>query len=683
MSSYDVFINGISPERIVDAEKIKNKASLFFKIEQHQLEILWSSPDGFCIRRGINEQEAKKTEEALSKFGLICRYRPAKVILDTSAKEVKPKSKSKSSDLYTCPNCSHDIPKKDYDSVPEKCPACGIFIAKFLAIKKHEQEQEQEATKHLLETESESALNLRKLLKKQFEEEREELRKRELEATVLMVAKRNARNRIIIAGLLAVPLSVALGYMLFGNDVRLFAENYNTGKKKPHDIGKKTLTSATEYPVKKTDAKTPEKKTEENLPKLTSIVSLSPTSVASTQLETKLTAKITSLLQAGENAQEWDLFLSKAVLKSIESDSLAKALVIARNINDTELYVDTMGKFLAVAVQQTRQVTLSAEIVSAMESRINSLPISEQAGYFAQAGFYQNHATKKSSLFNRADSVFGQLTTPDSKIKSASKMAGYYFKAGNVDVANRYFTQMVSLLNGVQSPAQQVIARIAIAKAYKGVNDTTNADNWLVSTGNFVQQITPDVLEKLVEAYALINQLPTPVMQYVAIDRQSVYLYDAISQAVMSNLIDNAIDINKTISDPVYRVLAFDLIASYDQKNADYYLALADKLARAIKSPVEEAIVASRLARHYARNGASTKAIEFLKIAKEQVEVIPDSELKDNVLGFMAKNCAFVFQFENADKLLAGIQSAAIKTRVKNDIAKLLAISNQLAEPVK
>jgi hypothetical protein len=688
MSSYDVFIKGISPGRNIDAEKIKNKASAFLKIEEHKLEALWSTPDGLCIRHGVDEQEAVRIQDTLSKFGLICVYRAVKVIHDAPVELEKPKPnhkpKPKHSNIYTCPNCEHGIPRAEYNSVPEKCPDCGIYIEKFLAIQKHEQEMEQAALEHVheseTESESESAIRLRELLQKQYEEDRDELRKRELDAAVLMVAKRNARNRIIYAGILSVVFSVVLGYFFMGEDLPIIGKYLKNSKNIVVVTGKKVFKS----PVKnsKVDSLKNELETDKNQNKSSSIISVSPLKAEPVQQDIILIAKIRSFLQASNNSQEWDLYLSKTVSKLDGTDSMTKAVDLSSNIIDTRLYIETMAKLLSTA-QQKNQTTLSAEIISSMETRVNLLPVTEQPGFLAQAGFYQNQITKKSSLFNRAESIFAQLPDTISKIKSASKLAIYFYKVGNIEASNTYFKLMITLLSGIQSPDQQVEARIAIAIAYKGVGDGVNADSWLAGTGEFLPQTSTETIKLMVEAYALLNQSPAPVLQYVAMDKQSEYLFDAIKEAAMYNFIDNAININKTVSDPAYQALAFEFIASFDEKNPGFALALAGKLVDGIKSPIEAAVVASRLAAHYTRNGQTTKAIEFIKISKEHLALIPESELKDNVRSIMAINYARVFRFEHAENLVVDIQSYTIKTATKNDISKIRSIYIKIEEPVK
>ncbi|HEY8037095.1 MAG TPA: hypothetical protein VIF37_16055 [Methylobacter sp.] len=715
MASYDVFIKGIRPERVDETEQIKKKASQVFKIEEEQLEALWSTPSGLCVRRSITGEEAEQVQITLSKAGLICLYRPGGSGLNISLVE-KSEGKALTKRDFTCPYCEIKITLDKGDPDPVKCPECSGIIAKYAEIK-----ERKEIRDKLLN--SKIAIEKREI--QASKEEAEKKRKKEIEEEIsqeIFGKKRELNKTLLTAGGAAILIVLGASYYLGSNEGSNVVANTATslapsgehageqvdssGTPSGEHTGEQANPSGEHTDAQMALQDTHDKANKvlgafgldaDNLgknaggatasPGTTKLVSMSPSAVPSdtkkpAQPEENNTPPTVTLLHDGENNQEWDLFLDQHITHLIESNGLANAYKLAQYLIDTESYINTMGLLLAHA-QQSNQEKLINDITAAIEGRINSLPVSNQAEYLAQAGLYQLRITKKNDLLMRSEAVWKQIQNPDAQLKSALKIAVYNLKAGNIETANNYFKLADGLLAKNESSDQQVSARAAIGRAYYDVNDSGNATKWLASAEQLSPGVSTATLKELIESFAHTNSLSATTLQNIAKEKQGELLYRAVQASLKNNTIDNAVAINKDIQDATYKALATDLIASYDTNIASNSLDVAEKLLQTINLPTDKAIVASRLSRHYARMGNTQKATELIKVVEQQFSSISASSVKDDVLALIIKNFAQALQFDTASNLTIFIQAGTVKSSVNNDINQLMEIGKLLSQSAK
>ncbi|WP_333873286.1 hypothetical protein [Methylobacter sp.] len=702
MASYDVFIKGIRPERMDEAEQIKKKASQVFKIEEQQLEALWSTPSGLCIRRNISGEEAEQVQITLSKAGLVCLYRPGGSGLNISLVE-KTEEKALTKRDFTCPYCEIKITLDQGEPDPVKCPECSGIIAKYAEAK-----ERKEIRDRLLN--SKMAIEKREM--KASREEAEKKRKKEIEEEIAqeIFGKKSKKpsKTLLIAGGVAIVVASGASYFLGGASevTNVAAPSAPAGEAAGEGAA---APSGTEPPV---DAQMALQDVHDkannvlgafgldadNLGKnagkatassgTTKLVSTPPSAVSTNTSDAKKAAQpgdnnapapTVTLLHDGENNQEWDLFLNQRITQLIANNNVADAYKLTQYLVDTEDYINAMGKLLAQA-QLSNQDKLINDITAAIETRINMLPAAKQAEYLAQAGLYQLRITKKNDWLSRAEATWKQIQNPDEQLEAALKIAVYNSKAGNIDTANNYFSQADSLLAKTASADKQVSARAAMARAYYDVNDSANASKWLASTEPLMPEATAASLKELIGSFAYINQLQTTTLQNIAKEKQGELLYRAVQVSLKSNAIDKAASIGNDIQDPIYNALAADLIASYQPDAAGAALDSAEKQLQAINLPTDKAIVASRLARHYARMGNTQKASELLKAVEQQFSSLPASSTKDDVVAIIVKNFAQALQFDTADNLTIFIQSATVKSSVNNDINQIKGIGGLLAK---
>jgi len=699
MANYDLFIKGIRPDRMDEAEDIKKKASQFLKTDVDKLDALWGTPNGFCIRRNIEGEEAKQIQATLAKAGLICLNRPAAAEFKFALVEKEEdEDKTQAKRDFVCPYCGVKTPLDVGEPDPVRCPDCSGVIAKY-----QETQERKEIRDRLMN--SKLATERREMRLNQEEEERQRKKKIEQEVAEEIFGKKTPLNKtLLIAGGAAIFVVSGLGYFLSGNKT----ESANTAAGTTASAAASTATAegqpdASAALAGPADAQAALQDTHDKANKVlgafgldadklgknagggagtTKLVSVPPTASPSGAKTPGLEAgnspaAAVTLLHDGENNQEWDLFLNQRINSLIESNKLADAYKSAQYLIDTEGYVNTMGVLMAYA-QQGNQDKLINDITTAIEARINALPVANQAEYLAQAGYYQLKVTKKNDWLTRAEAIWKQIPNPDAQLKSALKIAVYNFKSGNVDAANTYFGQADSLLAKNTSSDQQVSARAAIGRAYSDVNDGANAAKWLASTESFIPAVTTATLKELIGSYAYANQSQTATLQNVAKEKQGELLYRAVQVTLKGSTPDKAAIISKDIQDAAYKALAADLIASYDPNMAGASLDSAEKELETITLPSDKAIVASRLSRHYVRMGNTQKAASLLKTVEQQLRSLPGSNERDGVLAIIISNFAQALQFDTAENLTIFIQAEAAKESIKNDINRFKEIGRGL-----
>ncbi|MGZ5026064.1 MAG: tetratricopeptide repeat protein [Methylobacter sp.] len=705
MAVYDVYIKGIRPDRMDEAEQIKKKASQVFKIEEQQLEALWSTPTGLCIRRGISGEEAEQVQVTLSKAGLVCLYRPGGSGLNISLVE-KTEEKALTKREFSCPYCEVKTPLDEGEPDPIKCPECSGIIAKYA-----ETMERKEIRDRLLN----SKLAAEKREMQISREEAEKRRKKEIEEEIAQEifgkkSKTPSKNLLIAGGVAIAVVSGASYFMSNGNQ----DANVTAGTAAPAGAAATAATggeaAAVAGPEAPADAQMALQDVHDkannvlgafgldadNLGKNagkagasssgTKLVSTAPSAVPGNPEkpippaeQNTAPAPTVTLLQDGGNNQEWDLFLNQRITKLIEGNNVADAFKLSQYLIDTEDYINAMGKLLAQA-QLSNQDKPINDITAAIDARINALPVPNQVEYLAQAGLYQFKITKKTDWFTRAETAWKQLQNPDDQLKSALKIAVYNFKAGNVDTANNYFGQADGLLAKNTAADKQASARAAIGRAYFDVNDSANAFKWLASAEQLIPEVTPATLKELVGSYAYIGQAPTAALQTIAKEKQGELLYRAVQVSLKSNAADRAASISNDIQDSSYKALADDLVSSYQPDAAATALDSAEKQLQAINLPTDKAIVASRLSRHYARIGNAQKASELLKTVEQQFSGLPESSTKDEAISLIVRNFAQSLQFDTADNLTIFIQSPAVKSSVNNEINRIKEISALLSK---
>jgi hypothetical protein len=737
MASYDVFIKGIRPDRLDEAEQIKKKASQVFKIEEQQLEELWSAPSGLCIRRGIGGEEAEQIQITLSKAGLVCLYRPGGSGLNISLVE-KTEEKALTKREFTCPYCEFKTSLNEGEPDPVKCPDCSGIIAKYAEAKERKEIRDRLLNSKMAAEKREMQIS---------KEEAEKRRKKEIEEEIaqeIFGKKSKSNNKgLLIAGGVAIVVAAGASYFLSGgSEVTNVAANASTSSVPAGEAGANVSSAASgeaggnvssaapgeagnvssipsgmEQPV---DAQMALQDVHDKANKVlgafgldadnigvnagktgsssgaTKLVSTPPSAVPTVSTDTngaigasdtkKLvqpeennTPPTVTLLNDGENNQEWDLFLNQRINRLVSGNNAADAYKLAQYLTDTEDYIDAMGQLLAQA-QLSNQDKLINDITAAIDARINTLPVANQVESFAQAGRYQLRITKKNDFLTRAEAAWKQIQNPDDQLKAALKIAVYNFKSGNIETANNYFSQADSLLAKTASVDKQVSARAAMGWAYYDVNDSANAAKWLASAEKLVPEATVATLKELIGSYAHINQLQTTILQNFSKEKQGELFYRAVQISLKNNAIDKAASISNDIQDPTYNALASDLVASYQPNTESTSLDLAEKQLQAINLPTDKAIVASRLSRHYARIGNAQKASELLKTVEQQIGSLPPSSTKDDVLALIVRNFAQSLQFDTADNLTIFIQSSAIKSSINTEINRIKEISALLSK---
>jgi hypothetical protein len=713
MPKFDIFIKGISPDRMAEAETIRVNAAKALQISLSKLDELLAQPSA-CIRRDATEDEAKTYQRTLNKLGLVSLYSPIK--RETNL-ELIPMEEVVETSLI-CPNCQHEI-RIDEDSVaPEKCPECSITIANFLEIK--QQNEEREAIKAKLPA---SQITLQIQAAKKQEEEAEKQRKLELEKEVLEELQGDGAIK-------KSPLNVKLWAIGGGLCVVVAGASYflsqspsapppaitstpslakGAEKKSADSTVQITSSSKAAAPL---DAQQAMQKTHDQAAQVLQGFGLNPDAFANAgssggeatmqstaeiptdapvSISTNSTPASTPATTPPLNAQElfavlnndiaWDYFLAKNSKILLDRQLSENATKLSKFIVAHDVYVDTLGELLRAA-QQAKQTKLVDDYLAALETRLAPLPLEQQAVYFAQAGGYLPLENGSNRLLARAENLLASLPKPELQLNAVLKLAVVYSKTGNIAIANSYFNKINALLTPITDTDVQVTLRAAVARAYQEINNSPVAVQWLSSTAPQLKQVKPETVSALITSYAQCNQWQSVLSVFAQVDAKEHYdlwLYQAIGASLKAGFVPNALELQKALHAPVYKALTNVMIAEYSSATANELVANATQiLSEQLATDAEKAIVAGRLVSYYGKLKNTEKTEAFMTATQNALASLPVSDEKDDVIRMVAAEYAHGFQAQAAGNLLTAIQSSALKTRLNVELNQLADVNGLL-----
>ncbi len=219
MSTFDVFVKGIQPNKTAETPKIIEELSKVLKTNAQKAEKILSTPNT-RISRSVSKKQAEVLQLTLSKIGVICLYKPSSGGRSLS---LEPIEKRNEKALDACPSCHHEFADK-LSVPPEKCESCGVYIEKFIRIAEEDGEKEKIREKI---REKESMRTSREQNVK--DEATEDLRKKILEQAILNENSQQDKNKskknqkyVLIA---APFILAAVGYASYN----LLGQKDNTG----------------------------------------------------------------------------------------------------------------------------------------------------------------------------------------------------------------------------------------------------------------------------------------------------------------------------------------------------------------------------------------------------------------------------------------------------------------------
>lgn len=710
MKKFDIFIKSINPERIAETENIKTNAAKVLQISLADLDELFEQPNGACIRRDVSEEEAKHYQLALTKLGLVCLYRPAVRLSNLELLPIEV-DKEPDSDRLICPNCEHEIFADEDGIMPEKCTKCGITIAAFIAQK--QRNEERDAIKAKLLT---SQNIIKQEQSKKQQEEAEKQRKLELEKEVLEelhkdgVIKKSINIKLLAMGFGLCVIAIGANYFFtpqenipstpittpaLTKDTELKTATNPTvntpdtaqqAMQKTHDQAAQVLNGfGLDADVfanagnSNTNAATPSIQKERLSPQSPPTVSTRNNPVSTPPI-TPQSVNLNEISVLLSNDIAWDYFLAQNSKTLLERQLPENAVNLEKYILATDVYVDALGVLLQAA-QQHKQSKLVDDFLAALEIRLVSLPSEQQAVYFAQAGGYLPLENGSNTLLARAEKLLAGLPKPELQLHTVLKLAVIYSKTGNIGIANSYFNKINTLLTPITDPDIQVQLRIAVARAYQEVNNTPVAVQWLNSTEPQIKQIKTDTLNELVIGYAQCNQWQTVLNVLTQIDAKTHYdlwLYQSVIASLKMGFIQNALELHKSLHDPIYRTLAAIAIADYSHATANELLASSEQFLNGQITATEKVIVASRLVEYYGKLKNTAKTEALITEVKNVLENLPASPEKDELLHIVMVQYMRGLQIQAASDLLIAIQSSAVKTRLNVEINQLADVGGLL-----
>lgn len=247
MSNFDVYINGIQPDRAAEIQQIIEEMSKRLRINNQQAEKILNTPNT-RISQSVSQEQAEKFQQTLQKIGVICLYRPSANTGGLSLEEIETKDDDV---LRTCPNCDTAFPGNP-DTPPDKCENCGVYIEKFLN-NREDKEEKEEIRQQLLKKQS-----IRDTREQQIKDEQgEEIRKKVLEQAVLdekedpETKKKPNQTYILIGGSVLIVLLLVISFLFYGDNENLPIETADSSPDitNTEDTFQETEELATEMPV--------------------------------------------------------------------------------------------------------------------------------------------------------------------------------------------------------------------------------------------------------------------------------------------------------------------------------------------------------------------------------------------------------------------------------------------------
>lgn len=662
MATFDIFIKGINSERAGETDEIRVNSAKALQISLEKLDELLAQPNGVCIRRNAQEQEAINYQRALSKLGLICLYSPTKVLTNLELEPIE----EKTAKSVTCPNCDHQMVVEE-DVEPEKQRKAEL-----------EKDVLQELGVDVIEK---KPLNVKLLT----------IGGGLVAATVIgsyfLTASNNPPPKSMRmetpvsnstqAGnaSLAAPLDSQQAMQKthdqaaqvlngFGLNPDAFANGGANSNAAPMSVVDNVLTA-------------PQPATTNTSNSQNNAVPVAKDSPA-LQVETVATTKnLPELFAVLQNDITWDKFLAQNSKILLERQLPENALQLSKFIISPEIYVSAIGELLRSAAQ-SKQTQLIENYLAALDTRLAKLPVEQQAIYFASAAVYLPLENGTNRLLVKAENLLSSLPKPELQFPAVLKLAVVYSKLSNITNANTYFNKINALLTPITDLDLQAQLRADVAIAYQDVNNTPVATQWLSSVEPLLKQLKPETLSSLVVSYAKCNQWKNAlnVLSQLDASKRDEAIYQAIQVSLQAGFLTSALELQKSLKSPVYQALSNLLLAEYAPSPTKFLTSAEQELNNL--SPTEKILVASQLVDYHGRLKNTAQVEKFLTISQEALVNLPASNEKDALLDAVIKHYAHGFQTKTASNLLTAIRATPLKMRLNIEINELAGVSTLL-----
>lgn len=698
MSKFDVFINGIQPNRIADTQKIIDELSEKFKISREQIETIVATPNT-RIRESASKEEAEQLQQALYKIGLICLCRPGAEKKGLSLEPLEVKSES---GLGACPSCDTKF-SEDLSVTPEVCENCGIYIKKYLET--HDDNNEKEQIRQQL---------LRKKAQRDHRVKRErsvqdaEIRKKELEQEILEENPNLKDNKKV-----SMQMLVVLGGCLFVGGGAFFAQkaglfsgtgmilsSMNAAQEGASGVNfsssKAQMAVSPESELEMGTSQNSLQKTYDQASQVMEGFGLNPEAFSKgsdaklgvvsvggapttnrEQLSQENSEVSAFLMRFGVDDSEWEYYLAKQAKYAVTHKKFAVAHKIMSYLTDVERFIMSSGGLL----QATTNSAFKSQLKERVEAKIKREPLESQARYFAMFAAYQGDKQDSNVLLQRAESAWGRVTDPYQQLLSALTIATSHFKAGDITASDKYFNKIKLLLPKVSTLDNKVSAYVAISRAFQMVGQEQAGLTWLRSTDKLMEGTSLQSLQQVVETYAQFNAINTVYLLVggaASVSEKDFLRYHAMRASLETGLKNNAISLAGAIEGTENKTLAYTLLASYFDGTLGYLTAAEKLLNRSSISIQGKALLASRIAQQYARKSNISEVNALFKKSEEWLKVMPASNGKDQLLEIMVINYARPLKGKSAMRLAGKIQATGLKVSAIKKVSQLSKIAKLL-----
>jgi hypothetical protein len=718
---YDMYVNGIDPQRAGELEDIKHSVGMMLNIQGSELDAFFSFKAGaVCIQKGISEQGAIIFHRKLLKMGLLCFYQPRQVASRWDKLSLQSIEET-AVNFFTCPACQTQQAMESEE--PKICPKCGENINVYRQDQKDKQEYE-EIRQKLLRN-ADNKLNYEHQQKRK---EREKRRKQLLEQqiakdlglqpkskwqTLLLTFKKTKKSHVLIASIIAVTASGWGAYTLFQQqnndplaitmaDVSGIPEQVSA--EAPFNIAgvvdAMQLPSSSDFvdidlvnghgsrigSCLRCDIRNTYHNaySDDRGGKTAALVTTDEGQLAAVEK----TLFLNSMSHELDLDTEWDAFLNKQVQAHISTGKLKSAYLLSQYQTNLTDHIDMLGQ-LVVSFSKLNRKDLIESMINTLNQRIKEQPQEMQARYNAQVATILKDTGKKLAWFNNAETIAASVPDPIKQSFALSGIAVYQNRAGKTQVASQYFSRAEQKIKSLAPNFEQFSGYINLARDYASIHSNIYAEVVILQAKFLLSTFDAEKHEEgssmlLDTAYLMDNA--ALIEQYTQTLKSSAYRSKSVYQTLQAQLKTNAVgDMGKqvsTIDDPDYAAVAnataMFLTAEPAQKKALEIVALQQLMT--VKDTINKAVAASKVARYFYRLGNDKEAVPLFSQAFNWAKTIPEKDQKDAVLMILAIDKARVFLPEGANEVAELIAADHLKITTLDTIKNIQAIKNLVSQ---
>lgn len=699
MTLFDVYVNGINPQRLGELDTIKKNVALALSQQQDLERLLYPVSGAVCIQKNISESAARKTSAILTKMGLLCSHQPSKQNYWQNLSLV-PLEKMESiviETVFVCPACQQQQ-VLNAKAEPKFCPFCHVYVNKYR--EEEQQKKEYELIHQKMQRLAQASIDYEKQQQREKDERRRKAVLEERIAKEMGLRYSFGWRSIFHIVKLArkyyeVTLATTVFFAVLAGAIYQYKPRQNTNtqdftfaipeqssvpraitQQEPFTQRDMLDASATELSTQKiqTPAQIESRHNRTRILGFMNTIGLDAgnrTAVTHANLVTSENRLFLDNLYGELSADvEWDSFITTLSKANIASGKLKSAYKLSQYQTDLETHITLITALLNTFSQLKRHDLIDSTLVT-LTQRISEQAQEQQAAYKAQLAIALQGINKKNDFLIEAESIVVHLQDPVKQSQAASGMAVHQKNAGQIESANKFLLLAEEKLKNAAPGFEKFSGYINLARNYAKIGFFVNAEIALAGAENLLPTLDASRQEQglgqlLHIAYLTNNSVLSE--KYTEQIKSSAYRAKAVYQYVqMQFKQDNTTDISTslaTIADPEYAAVATALstFLETDTTKQSYLISAAQLKLTRIEDNEKKAVATSKVARYFYRLGNEKEASILFEQAFSLAQKISTPERKDAVLILLATDHARVFLTERAEQLANMISAKHLRS---------------------